>query len=142
MEVTGENNQSSEREDVWHLVLSPAYAPICPCTSVTNASSYCRRTNANASRSICFGVPLHRPITKFVNLGAASYTMEIDRAVKAEDDSHDKRMVDSKPSYRSWKKKYRKMRVIFEGKMREGENLYKLEQKALETANRLAVENE
>lgn len=65
-----------------------------------------------------------------------------DRAVKAEDDGHDKRMVDSKPSYRSWKKKYRKMRVVFEGKMREGESLYKLERKALETANRLAVENE
>jgi hypothetical protein len=65
-----------------------------------------------------------------------------DRAVKAEDDSHDKKMPDSKPSYRSWKKKYRKMRVIFEAKMREGENLYKLEQQALETANRLAVENE
>lgn len=65
-----------------------------------------------------------------------------DRAVKAEDDSLDNNMVHSKPSYRSWKKKYRKMRVVFEGKMREGENLYKLEQKALETANRLAVENE
>jgi hypothetical protein len=65
-----------------------------------------------------------------------------DRAVKAEDDSHDKKMPDGKPSYRSWKKKYRKMRVRFDEKMREGENLYKLEQKALETANRLAVENE
>ncbi|OIW29122.1 hypothetical protein CONLIGDRAFT_715514 [Coniochaeta ligniaria NRRL 30616] len=65
-----------------------------------------------------------------------------DRAVKAEDDGHDSEMVHSKPSYRSWKKKYRKMRVVFEGKMREGENLYKLEQKALETANRLAVEND
>lgn len=65
-----------------------------------------------------------------------------DRAVKAEDDSHDKKMPDSKPTYRSWKKKYRKMRVVFEEKMRENEHLYKLEQKALETANRLAVENE
>lgn len=65
-----------------------------------------------------------------------------DRVVKAEDDGHDNRMADSKPTYKSWKKKYRKMRVMFEGKMREGENLYKLEQQALETANRLAVENE
>jgi hypothetical protein len=66
-----------------------------------------------------------------------------DRGVKTEDDSHDSRiMPDSKPSYRSWKKKYRKMRVIFERKMQDGEALYKLEQKALETTKRLAVENE
>ncbi|KAB5539384.1 IEC3 subunit of the Ino80 complex, chromatin re-modelling-domain-containing protein [Coniochaeta sp. 2T2.1] len=68
-----------------------------------------------------------------------------DRAIKTtEDDGHEQKMGDIKPhaSYRSWKKKYRKMRVVFEHKMREGENLYKLEQKALETANRLAVEND
>lgn len=62
--------------------------------------------------------------------------------VKAEDDSGDIRMGDDKPSYRSWKKKYRKMRVIFDQKMHDGEELYRLEQKALATARRLAIQNE
>lgn len=66
-----------------------------------------------------------------------------DRAVKAEDDGADNdRIADSKPSYKSWKKRYRKMRVVFDRKMHEGEELYKLEQQALETAKRLAVEKE
>lgn len=65
-----------------------------------------------------------------------------DRDVKAEDDGADSGLADSKPSYRSWKKKYRKMRVVFDQKMQEGEALYKLEQEALRTARRLAVEKE
>lgn len=60
--------------------------------------------------------------------------------VKAEDD--DARMGEERVSYRSWKKKYRKMRIIFDQKMHEGEELHKLEQKALATARRLAVEKE
>ncbi len=62
--------------------------------------------------------------------------------VKAEDDSGDVRMADDKPTYRSWKKKYRKMRIIFDQKMHEGEELHKLEQKALATAKRLAIQKE
>ncbi|KAK4126672.1 hypothetical protein N657DRAFT_565261 [Parathielavia appendiculata] len=62
--------------------------------------------------------------------------------VKAEDDSADVRMADDRPTYRSWKKKYRKMRINFDQKMHEGEELYKLEQKALATARRLAVQND
>ncbi|KAK0616240.1 IEC3 subunit of the Ino80 complex, chromatin re-modelling-domain-containing protein [Immersiella caudata] len=62
-----------------------------------------------------------------------------DRDVKAEDESGDTRMADDKPTYRSWKKKYRKMRIVFDQKMHEGEELHKLEQKALETARRLAI---
>jgi len=62
-----------------------------------------------------------------------------DRDVKAEDESGDTRMADDKPTYRSWKKKYRKMRIMFDQKMHEGEELHKLEQKALETARRLAI---
>ncbi|KAL2264446.1 hypothetical protein VTK26DRAFT_11 [Humicola hyalothermophila] len=62
--------------------------------------------------------------------------------VKAEDDSGDVRMGDEKPSYRSWKKKYRKMRVVFDQKMHEGEELHRLEQKALATARRLAVQKD
>ncbi|KAK4244116.1 IEC3 subunit of the Ino80 complex, chromatin re-modelling-domain-containing protein [Corynascus novoguineensis] len=62
--------------------------------------------------------------------------------VKAEDDSGDVRMGDEKPTYRSWKKKYRKMRIVFDQKMHEGEELHKLEQKALATAKRLAVQKD
>jgi len=65
-----------------------------------------------------------------------------DRDVKAEDDSGDTRMSDDKPTYRSWKKKYRKMRIVFDRKMRDGEELHNLEQKALETARRLAIQKE
>jgi hypothetical protein len=66
----------------------------------------------------------------------------LDMKVKAEDDSGDARMADDKPTYRSWKKKYRKMRIIFDQKMHEGEELHRLEQKALATARRLAVQKE
>lgn len=66
----------------------------------------------------------------------------VDIRVKAEDDSVDVRMADDKPSYRSWKKKYRKMRIMFDQKMHEGEELHKLEQQALATARRLAVQKE
>ncbi|KAK0707587.1 IEC3 subunit of the Ino80 complex, chromatin re-modelling-domain-containing protein [Lasiosphaeris hirsuta] len=61
---------------------------------------------------------------------------------KAEDDSGDTRMGDDKPTYRSWKKKYRKMRIVFDQKMHEGEELHKLEQKALATARRLAIQKD
>lgn len=65
-----------------------------------------------------------------------------DHDVKAEDDFADKRLGDDKPTYRSWKKKYRKMRIVFDQKMHEGEELHKLEQKALATARRLAIQKE
>ncbi|KAK4229407.1 IEC3 subunit of the Ino80 complex, chromatin re-modelling-domain-containing protein [Podospora fimiseda] len=48
----------------------------------------------------------------------------------------------NKPSYRSWKKKYRKMRIVFDDKMQENESLHKLEQKALATAKRLAIQKD
>ena len=65
-----------------------------------------------------------------------------ERDFKTEDDPADVRMADDKPTYRSWKKKYRKMRIKFDQKMHEGEELHKLEQKALATARRLAVQKE
>lgn len=65
-----------------------------------------------------------------------------ERDFKTEDDPNDIRMADDKPTYRSWKKKYRKMRIKFDQKMHEGEELHKLEQKALATARRLAVQKE
>ncbi|KAK4100066.1 hypothetical protein N658DRAFT_567757 [Parathielavia hyrcaniae] len=66
----------------------------------------------------------------------------LDMKVKAEDDSADARMADDRPTYRSWKKKYRKMRIVFDQKMHDGEDLHKLEQKALATAQRLAIQND
>ncbi|KAK1776122.1 IEC3 subunit of the Ino80 complex, chromatin re-modelling-domain-containing protein [Copromyces sp. CBS 386.78] len=60
----------------------------------------------------------------------------------ADDDSMGTRMADDKPTYRSWKKKYRKMRITFDQKMHEGEELYKAEQKALATARRLAIQKD
>jgi hypothetical protein len=47
-----------------------------------------------------------------------------------------------KAGYKSWKKKYRKMRILFDQKMHEGEELHKQEAKASATVKRLAVENE
>ncbi|KAI1762177.1 IEC3 subunit of the Ino80 complex, chromatin re-modelling-domain-containing protein [Hypoxylon sp. FL1150] len=51
-------------------------------------------------------------------------------------------MADARPSYKSWKKKYRKMRIKFDQQMQEIESLHKLEQKAMRTAKRLAIEND
>lgn len=44
--------------------------------------------------------------------------------------------------YKSWKKKYRKMRIVFDQKMHDGEELHKQEDKAAALVKRLAVENE
>jgi hypothetical protein len=68
-------------------------------------------------------------------------------AIKAEPASRshgddDSQMADARPSYKSWKKKYRKLRLVFDQKMQESEDLHRLEQKAMRTAKRLAVENE
>jgi len=73
---------------------------------------------------------------------ASSRGTKSDMRVKAEDDSADTRMAEDKPTYRSWKKKYRKMRIVFDQKMHEGEELHKLEQKALATVRRLAIQKE
>ncbi|KAI0535331.1 IEC3 subunit of the Ino80 complex, chromatin re-modelling-domain-containing protein [Xylaria digitata] len=54
----------------------------------------------------------------------------------------DAQMADARPSYKSWKKKYRKMRITFDQRMRESEELHALEQKAIRTAKRLAIEND
>ncbi|KAK8014682.1 hypothetical protein PG990_007978 [Apiospora arundinis] len=59
-----------------------------------------------------------------------------DRSVEDED------RADAKPSYKSWKKKYRKMRLQFDNRMQQSEDLHQLEQKALQTAKRLAIEND
>ncbi|KAI9824635.1 MAG: hypothetical protein M1819_000836 [Sarea resinae] len=46
------------------------------------------------------------------------------------------------PVYKSYKKKYRKMRHLFEEKMKESNALFKEEQKAMETARRLQEKND
>lgn len=45
-------------------------------------------------------------------------------------------------TYKSWKKKYRKMRIGFDRNMQDGEDLHKQEAKAAAIVKRLAVENE
>ncbi|KAH8670853.1 IEC3 subunit of the Ino80 complex, chromatin re-modelling-domain-containing protein [Xylariales sp. PMI_506] len=54
----------------------------------------------------------------------------------------DTQMADAKPSYKSWKKKYRKMRLQFDQRVHESEELHRQEQKARRTAKRLAIEND
>lgn len=44
--------------------------------------------------------------------------------------------------YKSFKKKYRKMRIAFEHKMQESEDIVKQEARAKATVKRLAIENE
>lgn len=68
-------------------------------------------------------------------------------SIKAEPDLNeaghdDAQMAEPRPSYKSWKKKYRKMRITFDERMRTSEDLHQLEQKAMRTAKRLAIENE
>jgi hypothetical protein len=47
-----------------------------------------------------------------------------------------------KAGYKSYKKKYRKMRIVFEQKMMDSEDIVKQEAKAQATVKRLATENE
>ncbi|OBR07581.1 hypothetical protein CH63R_09102 [Colletotrichum higginsianum IMI 349063] len=65
------------------------------------------------------------------------------REVKAEGyDTDDARTVEGKATYKSWKKKYRKMRITFDRKMHDCENLHRQESHALATAKRIAIEND
>lgn len=59
-----------------------------------------------------------------------------DTPVKADDAAR------RRPGYKSWKKKYRKMRISFEQRMQVGEEIFKQEAKAAATVKRIAVENE
>lgn len=55
----------------------------------------------------------------------------------------DVRTTDSKPtSYKSWKKKYRKMRIKFDQLQAANEELYQFEQKAMRKTKQLAIYNE
>ncbi|KAH6874695.1 IEC3 subunit of the Ino80 complex, chromatin re-modelling-domain-containing protein [Thelonectria olida] len=57
--------------------------------------------------------------------------------VKAEGDA-----TRNRAGYKSWKKKYRKMRIMFDQKMHDGEELHQQEAKAAALVKRLAVEND
>ncbi|KAI9048578.1 hypothetical protein LZ554_007411 [Drepanopeziza brunnea f. sp. 'monogermtubi'] len=50
--------------------------------------------------------------------------------------------ADAKPTYKSFKKKFRKMKIKFDHKMNESNELYLEEQRAIKTAKRLAQEND
>lgn len=65
-----------------------------------------------------------------------------DEDLKHEDGGPDVRMTDAKPTYKSWKKKYRKMRIKFDQLQAQNEELYQLEQKALKKTKQLAIYNE
>lgn len=65
-----------------------------------------------------------------------------DDDMKNEDGGPDVRMADSKPTYKSWKKKYRKMRIKFDQKMSQGEDLYQQEVKAMRKIKQLAIYND
>ncbi|KAI9851235.1 MAG: hypothetical protein M1838_004154, partial [Thelocarpon superellum] len=50
--------------------------------------------------------------------------------------------MEARPTYKSWKKKFRKMKFKFEQKMREGDQLFREEQQAHDTTRRLAEGND
>jgi hypothetical protein len=64
------------------------------------------------------------------------------RDIKVEDGYLQTKTDDPKSSYKSMKKKYRKMKIKFEQKMRQSNEYYIEEQQAAETAGRLAQEND
>ncbi|KAF4309995.1 hypothetical protein GTA08_BOTSDO03169 [Botryosphaeria dothidea] len=55
---------------------------------------------------------------------------------------HDTMDAPAKPSVRSWRKKYRKMRVRFDERMRESNTLFREEHKAIALARRLQEQND
>lgn len=70
-----------------------------------------------------------------------------DRHVKTEPGFRDRSnedtpVADARPSYKSYKKKYRKMRLQFDQRVQESEELHRKEEKAKRSVKRLAIENE
>jgi hypothetical protein len=54
----------------------------------------------------------------------------------------DRVAVDERPKYRSWKKKWRKLKMVFDQKMGDAERLWDQERKAEAIIKRIAMENE
>lgn len=73
---------------------------------------------------------------------ASTITANTDRGVKTEEGAEDTKMADAKATYKSWKKKYCKMRIVFEQKREELGKLHAQEAKARATVKRIAIQNE
>lgn len=84
----------------------------------------------------------HRTMHADANGRVRSNSALVDDDLKHEDGGPDVKMADAKPTYKSWKKKYRKMRIKFEQKMSQGEDLYQQEVKAMRKIKQLAIYNE
>jgi hypothetical protein len=67
---------------------------------------------------------------------------EMSKSMKSDVAEDDMTTVEAKPTYKSWKKKYRKMHIVFARKARECEELHAQEQKAYKIIQRIAIENE
>ncbi|TDZ53891.1 INO80 complex subunit 3 [Colletotrichum trifolii] len=66
----------------------------------------------------------------------------VSRDIKDENNDTDDAMDEGKSTYKSYKKKYRKMRIKFDQKMHDCEDLHHQEAKAFATAKRIAIEND
>ncbi|KAJ0107102.1 hypothetical protein J7T55_014630 [Diaporthe amygdali] len=84
----------------------------------------------------------HRTMPADANGRVRSASALADDDLKHEDGGPDVRMADAKPTYKSWKKKYRKMRIKFDQKMSQGEDLYQQEVKAMRKIKQLAIYND
>ncbi|CAL3967362.1 unnamed protein product [Diplocarpon coronariae] len=69
-------------------------------------------------------------------------TMIGNAAMGSEEAATTQNLFDAKPVYKSFKKKYRKMKVKFDEVMRESNDLYLQEQRATSTIKRLTQEND
>ncbi|KAH7419984.1 IEC3 subunit of the Ino80 complex, chromatin re-modelling-domain-containing protein [Cadophora sp. MPI-SDFR-AT-0126] len=71
-------------------------------------------------------------------------TMVVDQDTAMGNDgtAADQNPADTKPTYKSFKKKFRKMKIKFDEAMRQSNDLYLEEQRAIKTAKRLAQEND
>jgi len=54
----------------------------------------------------------------------------------------DRLAADERPKYRSWKKKWRKLKMTFDQKMNDAERLWDQERKAESIIKRIALESE
>ncbi|KAF3760834.1 hypothetical protein M406DRAFT_282668 [Cryphonectria parasitica EP155] len=102
--------------------------------------------------SIARDSPLNEDADRVGNKGKSRPSIDDDRTrspsviddedLKHEDGGSDIRMGDARPTYKSWKKKYRKMRIKFDQLQAQNEELYQLEQKALRKTKQLASYND
>ncbi|RFU30971.1 hypothetical protein B7463_g5366, partial [Scytalidium lignicola] len=75
-------------------------------------------------------------------MDATEESVENTSLAKVPDSAHHNKMDQDRPTYHSYKKKYRKMRIKFDEAMRQSNTLLQDEQRALDTARRLAQDND